>query len=190
MDKLFSKSAETQGIASTINFREQLKNPASLGYIEVIVQSALTEPGGFDEIFTLSFDSETDVAWRAGWVCDKISRKFPELFTSTHICKIADALLIVKHHGVRRGFLSILNNLTLPDEISVELINQLFEWLILPKADVSAQVLSMKLLYKICLIQPDFKQELLAYLDNISPEDYTPGFNSTRYKILKLLIGK
>lgn len=173
-----------------MNYREQLKNPASLGFIDVIVQSALAEPDSFEEIFRLAFDADTDVAWRAGWVCDKISRKQPQLFTPTHIQKIADALLIVKHHGIRREYLCMLNNLGIPEDFSVELINQFFEWMILPKADVSAQVLSMKLLYKICEKQPDFKHELMAYLENISSSDYTPGFNCTRIKIIKLLNNK
>ncbi|MEI6753655.1 MAG: hypothetical protein WCK78_10855 [Paludibacter sp.] len=170
-----------------MNFREQLKNPASIGYIELIVQSAITEPNGFEEMFGLMFDADTDVAWRAGWVCDKIGRKFPELFSTSQIQQIADYVLITNHHGVRRGFLTLLNDLPLPNEVSVELINQLFDWMILPKADVSAQVLSMKILYKICIIQPDFKQEMLAYLDNCAVEDYTPGYRATRKKIIKLL---
>jgi len=173
-----------------MNYREQLKNPASLGYIDVIVQSALSEPDSFEEIFRLAFDADTDVAWRSGWVCDKISRKHPHLFTPEHIQKIADTLVIVKHHGIRREYLCLLNNLHLPDEVSVELINQFFEWMIMPKSDVSAQVLSMKLLYKICQKQSEFKQELMAYLENISPSDYTPGFNATRKKIIKLLNNK
>ena len=173
-----------------MNYRDQLKNPASLGYINVIVQSAKADSIDFGEMFDLMFDTDSDVAWRAGWVCDKISRKNPELFSSIQIQQIVDNVLITKHHGVRRGFLSLLNNLPLPEEISVNLINQLFEWMILPKADVSVQVLSMKLLYKICLIQPDFKQELHAYLENISPEDYTPGYIATRRKIIKLLNDK
>lgn len=170
-----------------MNFREQLKNPASLGYIEIIAQSVGAEAEAFEELFGLMFDEDTDVAWRAAWVCSKISRKNPEVFRFYYIQQIADAVLTTKHHGVRRGLLSLLNDLPLPDLISVELINQLFEWMILPKADVSQQVLSMKLLYKICLKQPDFRQEMLAYLENISADDYTPGFNVTRRKIIKSL---
>ena len=173
-----------------MDFRYQLKNPASLGYIENIAQLVIDNPEEFEEFFELIFDRDTDIAWRAGWVCDKISRKQPQLFTPTHIQKIADALLIVKHHGIRREYLCMLNNLGLPEDFSVELINQFFEWMILPKADVSAQVLSMKLLYKICEKQPDFKHELMAYLENISSSDYTPGFNCTRIKIIKLLNNK
>ena len=170
-----------------MEIRTQLKNPASIRYIENIAQSVLENPVEFENVVALMFDTDTDVAWRAGWVCDKISRKHPQLFTNELIQKIADSLLTVKHHGIRREYLCLLNNLQLPDEISVELINQLFEWMIMPKADVSAQVISMKLLHKISQKQPDFKQELQAYLENISPADYTPGFNATRKNILKLL---
>ena len=170
-----------------MNYRLQLKNPASIGYIETIVQLLISNPDDFEDFFSLIFDEDTDIAWRAGWVCDKVSRKYPQLFTTEHILRIADALLLLNHHGIRRGYLCLLNNLGLPDEVPVELINKLFDWMIFPKIDVSAQVLSMKLLYKICMKQPDFTQELKVYLENTSPTDYTPGYNATRRRIIKLL---
>ncbi|MCE5331133.1 MAG: hypothetical protein LLF95_03215 [Bacteroidales bacterium] len=170
-----------------MNLRVELSNPASIGYIDTIIQFVYDYPVEFQELFEMAFDTDKNIAWRAGWACDKISRKKPEWFTGKHIERICLQLIDEKHGGVLRSLLSILNNLKLPENIPVELINKLFDWMISPRSDVSHQALSMKILYKLSLIQPDFKPELLAYLENISTYDYTPGFISTRKKILKLL---
>ena len=170
-----------------MNLRIELSNPASIGHIETIVQFVYDYPVEFQELFEIVFDTDKNIAWRAGWACDKISRKKPEWFTGKHIQKICLQLIDEQHGGVLRSLLSILNNLKLPEDIPVELINKLFDWMISPRSDVSRQALSMKLLYKLSLIQPDFRPELLAYLENIPLDDYTPGFISARKKIHKLL---
>lgn len=170
-----------------MDYRELLKNPASIGYIKYILQSVYDNPEDFGNVFSLIFDSDNNVAWRAGWVCDKISRKNPQWFSTEHVQKIMNALLCLEHQSVQRELLVILNYLPLPEDISVELINKFFDWMITPASTVSLQVLSMKLLYKISMKQPDFKQELNAYLLNCTEDGYTCGFYACRKKILKLL---
>jgi hypothetical protein len=56
-----------------------------------------------------------------------------------------------------------------------------------PKSPIAVQALSMKMLYSICEKEPDLKPELIAYLENIDFECYSPGFNSTRRNIIKKL---
>ncbi|HRZ96918.1 MAG TPA: hypothetical protein P5084_05140 [Paludibacter sp.] len=173
-----------------MNLREQLKNPDSLGYIDIIIQNTLEIEGGFEELFSLFFDEEKDVAWRAGWACDKISRKHPELFTNTMRQKIVAAIPHEKHNGTLRALLSLMNNFEIPENISVELINKLFDWMISSKSDVSHQVLSMKILGKFCDLEPGLIPELLAYLENVNSQDYTPGFNSVKKKMINHLKNK
>lgn len=171
-----------------MNYRQQLQNPASIGFIDDIVNEALLSPNGFDELFELAFDQDKAVAWRAGWACDKICRKHPEMIAHEgQLLRIVVAVTSETHKSVVRSYLSILNSYELPAHLPVSFINVCFERMISPKADVSHQVLSMKLLYKVCLTEPAFLPEFVAYLENASAEEYTPGFNSTRSKILKQL---
>jgi hypothetical protein len=60
--------------------------------------------------------------------------------------------------------------------------------MISPKSSIAAQALSMKILVKICQIEPGLKQEMISYLENINYQDYSPGFNSTRKNALNALI--
>jgi hypothetical protein len=172
------------------NLRLQLKNPESLGYIDIIIQNVLEIEYGFNELFELIFDEDKDVAWRAGWACDKISRKHPELFTEQMRQRIIEAIPLEQHNGTLRSLLSLMNNFKIPENISVELINKLFDWMISSHADVSHQVLSMKILCKFCDYEPGFIPELLAYLENINSQDFSPGFNSVRNKTIRYLKSK
>lgn len=170
-----------------MDYREQLKNPASIGFIDLIVDDALRTERT-DEIFELAFDEDKSVAWRAGWAFDKICRKNPaKLGNEERLHRVMDAAVRETHNGMIRSFLCIINDFDIPSEVSVDFINSCFDRMVSPKVDVSHQVLSMKILYKICLKEPAFMPEFMAYLDNVSTSDYTPGFNSTRRKILKQL---
>ncbi|MDO9152392.1 MAG: hypothetical protein Q7U47_01565 [Paludibacter sp.] len=93
-----------------MNLREQLKNPASLGYIDILIQHVIGNSDLFEELYTLMFDQDKDIAWRAGWACDKISRKHPEYFTELKKNKILDAIPQEHHNGKLRSFLSLMNN--------------------------------------------------------------------------------
>jgi len=175
---------------SKMDYRAELKNPASIGYIDIIVAEAMKDADSFSTIFELSFDADKSIAWKAAWVCNKICRINPEVITPERRNRITNEVIHTKHNGVLRSMLSILVDGGLPAQIPVEFINLCFERMVSPKGDVSHQVLSMKLLYQICLAEPAFAPELTAYLENISPADYTPGFNTTRKKILKLLYSR
>ena len=173
-----------------MNYRLHLLRPLSRHFVDLLVQEIFVNPSDAIIIYRLIFDSDDKVAWRAAWACQKISDKHPEWYNDQQFIEIGLLTLTTKHGGLQRGCLSILNNLPLPDLIPVELINACFEWMVSPKSPIAVQALSMKLLHKICLQEPGFTVELIAYLENIDPNDYSAGFKSTRKNVLKALINK
>ncbi len=173
-----------------MNLIDELRNPLELLYADKLAEYVYANPHVFDELFDFMFVDDKSIAWRAGWVCDKISRKNPSWFSDNHINKIFKKLPFEKHKGTLRSFLSIINNLYNGYPLSVEIINFLFDLMVSTRSDVSHQVLSMKILAQYSEIEPDLGVELIAYLSFLSPEDYTPGFNSVRKKILKQLSKK
>ena len=170
-----------------MNYREHLALPLSKRFVDILVLEIFTNPNDFKEVYTLIFDKDIKVAWRAAWACQKISEKYPEWFTEHQFFELAEICINTKHGGLQRGCLSILYNINLPESIPVELINSCFEWMVSPRYPIAVQAYAMKLLYRICLKEPDFVPELKAYLENIHPEDYSPGFISTRKNTLKQL---
>jgi hypothetical protein len=173
-----------------MDYRTHLFRPLSKRFVDLLVLEVFAHPGDFEIVYQLIFDTEEKVAWRAAWACQKISEKHSEWFSNKHFKELATLAISTNQGGLKRGCLSILNNLPIPVPIPVDLLNACFEWMISPKSPISVQALSMKLLYRICLIEPDLKPELFAYLDNVNYEDYTPGFKSTRKNILKALNSK
>jgi hypothetical protein len=170
-----------------MNYREQLEKPLSKRYVDHLVVNINDNPSDFSVIYKLIFDSEIKVAWRAAWACQKISEKHPDWFSERQFNELSNLAISTKHGGLQRGCISILYNLGLPNPIPVELINACFEWMVSPRFPIAVQAYSMKMLYRICQKEPDFKPEMKAYLENVTPEDYSAGFNSSRKNILKLL---
>lgn len=170
-----------------MDYRDQLKNPASLRYIDKLVEDVSANPVDFKSIYSLIFDEDLNVAWRAAWSCEKISEKHISWFDDSHFEQLTELFVSTKHNGLQRGCISILYNLPLPEHIPVELINTCFDRMISPKSPIAVQALSMKMLLRICKKEPDFIPELKAYLENIDAESYSAGFNSTRKNVLKML---
>jgi hypothetical protein len=170
-----------------MDYREQLQNPASLRYIDKLVEVVFANPADFQSVYLLIFDTDLNVAWRAAWACEKISEKHVDWFTDNHFEELARLYILTKHSGLQRGCISILNNLPLPNPIPVDLINTCFDRMVSLKSPIAVQALSMKMLLRICKKEPDFIPELKAYLENIAAESYSAGFNSTRKNALKML---
>ncbi len=170
-----------------MNYSEHLYKPLSKHFVDILVQEVLKNPSDFEIIYNLIFDTEVMIAWRAAWACQKISEKKPKWFTDKHFDELAKLTISTAHGGLLRGCLSTLYKLSLPKQIPVDFINACFERMVSPKSPIAVQALSMKMLFSISEKEPDIKPELIAYLENIDFEFYSPGFNSTRKNIIKKL---
>jgi len=164
-----------------------LQKPETLRYADKLAEEIIENREMFEQLFELIFVDNKAVAWRAAWICDKLSRKKPEWFTEKHIKKILEILPFEKHKGTLRGLLSIFLNLYKGSQLDTNILNLLYNLMISVKADVSHQVLSMKILSRLCENEPAFIPEFQAYIEFLSPNDYTPGFNSCRKNTLNWL---
>lgn len=173
-----------------MDYREHLRQPLSKRFVDILALEIFANPTDFDVVYQLIFDDNEKVAWRAAWACQKISAKHPEWFNNIHFIELAKLTISTKQGGLQRGCLSVLNNIPLPNSIPVEFINACFDWMVSFKSPIAVQALSMKMLLRICQKEPDFKPELVAYLENIDFENYSAGFKSTRKHVLNTLKSK
>ena len=173
-----------------MDYREHLRQPLSKRFVDVLAVEIFLNPADFDIVYQLIFDENEKVAWRAAWACQKISEKYPEWFSDRHFEELSALSIATSHHGLLRGCLSVINNIALPECLSVEFINACFDWMISAKSPIAVQALSMKILLRICHKEPEFKQELSVVLENIDFENYSAGFKSVRKNILNALKGK
>lgn len=173
-----------------MDYREHLRQPLYKRFVDILAVEIYQNPHDFDIVYRLIFDEDAAVAWRAAWACQKISEKHPEWFSDSHFEELSTLALTTSHGGLLRGCLCVINNIALPEHLSVEMINACFEWMISPKSPIAVQALSMKILLRICRKEPEFKQEVSAVLDNLDFENYSAGFKSVRKNVLKALNGK
>jgi hypothetical protein len=170
-----------------MDYREHLLRPLSKRFVDHLVAEIFANPTDFATLYPLVFDEDKRVAWRAAWACQKISEKHPEWFSENQFLELSALAISGSHDGLQRGCLSVLNNLPLPKSLPVELINACFDWMLSEKSSIATQALSMKLLLKVCKVEPDFKSELKACLETLDYENFSAGFKSTRRNVLKAL---
>ena len=121
-------------------------------------------------------------------MCEKVSEVDHSMFTDEDYRQLIDFTLTNKEDSLQRLCLSVLFNLPFRKPLSVEFINNCFEQMISPKKPVGVQVLSMKILHKICLVEPGFTDELLLSLENLDYFNYSAGFEAARNQVIKSLI--
>lgn len=173
-----------------MDYYRELSYPTSKLFAERLARDVLVNPDKISKVYDLIFDSNPNVAWKAAWIGQKVSENNPQLFTSQHSVDLMNLSLTTSHQGVRRGCLAILRNISLPEPIPVDFLDACFNWMISPRVPVSVQVLSMKILFRFCLIERDIIPEFWAILSTTPPTDYSPGFNAARNKILKKLMNR
>ena len=171
-----------------MNFREVLANRLTIKEVHLVCDALIQNKEQFAEFFQLIFQGPYKIAWQAAWICEKVSEVDTSMFTDEDYRQLIDFTLTNKEDSLQRLCLSVLFNLPFRKPLSVKFINNCFEQMISPKKPVGVQVLSMKILHKICLVEPGFTDELLLSLENLDYFNYSAGFVAARNQVIKSLI--
>ncbi len=170
-----------------MNYRDFLLRPLSKHFVDRLAEEIFLNTDDFELVYQLIFDDEITVAWRAAWACQKISEKMPLLFSDDQFNEIAALTISTTHQGLKRGCLSVLNNLTIPRPLPVDLLDACYDWMISAKSAIAVQALSLRLLQKFCEAEPDLIPEMMAYLENFETENLSPGMRASRRNVIKSL---
>lgn len=95
-----------------MDYRAHLLLPLSKRYIDQLALEVFIHPETFARIYELIFDTDTTVAWRAAWACQKISEKQPEFFTDKQFNELAAFTIASSHDGIKRGCLGTEQSFT------------------------------------------------------------------------------
>ena len=167
--------------------KEILLSGISRELVDHVAEAAANEPEVFDELYALIFCDEPKVAWRATWVCEKLFEKHPVLLQG----KIPELIALLPHtlhDGSRRSLLIIIEQSKAYEYFDVDFINLCFEWMLSPLQAFAVQVHCMRILTDYCEVIPEFAGELIAYLENADPVEYSPAFAAAKRKALKRLL--
>ena len=170
-----------------MNFKSILSNRLSAAEIDILRFDLLADRTKVEEVFQLIFQNPEKVAWQAAWLCEKVSEADVMMFSDEDYEQLLNFTLVNNKSGLQRLCLSILLNLPIRKPISVEFINNCFEQMVCAKQPVGVQVLSMKILQRIAIVEPVFAYELLACLESLDFTDFSPGFIAARRNVSKML---
>lgn len=170
-----------------MNYAEVLKDSLSRQVIDKIALSVINDESNFKEVFSLVNHSDKQISWRATWACEKIVDINPHLINENYFEKIITLTLNTKIDGQRRLLLSIIHKLQSLNAIPVPILNKCFEWMISENQPIAVQALSLKILTNYCLVEPDLKPELIAYLDSFSQSLTSAAMTSVCKKAYKQL---
>lgn len=155
--------------------------------VDMLRTILLNDVGQFEAVFQMIFSTNKKIAWHAAWVIEKVSKKEARFFSDEKNLQLINFVLSNKHPGLQRLCFIILFYLPVYQPVSVEFINLCFEQMLSPRKSVGVQVLSMKMLRKIGMIEKDFIPELIASLENADDNLYSPGFIAAKRKVIKSL---
>lgn len=168
------------------NLKEEFSGTHCRNFAETTANRIMAEPEIFPELYALAFDENPKTAWRAAWVCEKISCRFPEWFMEKR-AELMQQIMRSKNPGSKRSLLNILLILPVEEPISVEFLNFCLDRMLSPQEPVAIQALCMKMGYELCKKEPELLPEYKYILENAEPEFYSGGVQTVIRNMLKRL---
>lgn len=169
-----------------MNIREALLEEHSKKQAVRIAQYVGNDEQRFAELMGLFFNNEYRVCQRAAWSVSLIAEKHPALIAPY----LKPMLLNLKnpvHDAVKRNTVRILKDIDpLPESLMGIAATICFNFMATPSVAVAIKVFSMQILYKICLKEPDLKNELQLFIEDLTPHE-SVAFGAAGKHILKKL---
>jgi len=168
------------------NLKEQLSGALYHNFAEEFAYHILDNPESFPELYALTFDENPKTAWRATWVCEKISYRFPEWFMDKR-SELMQRTIQCTNHGSKRSMLNILLHLPVEKPISVEFLNFCLDHALSLQEPIAIQAQCVKMAYELCKKEPELLPELKYILEDAEPEYYSKGVQNIIHNTLKQL---
>ena len=160
--------------SSTIEeIRTRLTSPPSKALTLTLAQDAMGDDAILSALLHLIYHDTSPVRWRAAWVIEKVSGRYPssvaaELPRLTELAMCPDIA-----HGLRRA------------SMDVAFFNFLLDTMLDPQATPGVQSLAMKLASRISACDRDLHDEFLCLVGNMELEYYSKGVCSVARQCLR-----
>ena len=168
-----------------MNIREALLEEHSKAQSLRIAEYIGTDEQRFAELMTLFLNDEYRGCQRAAWVVGIIGEKQPKMlepYLETMLLNLDNPV----HDAVKRNTVRILRDIEIPENLLGIATTICFNFLCTPSVPVAIKSFSMRILYKICLKEPDLANELQIIIEDMMPHE-SAAFVSAGKDILKKL---
>ena len=141
----------------------------------------------FSTAIDMCFNQPYPVSMRAAWVLSIVCEENPNLLTP-YINNVLPQIFESKVDGVKRGFLKILCDFYDVSLIENQgfLLDKCLDAFISRKEAIAVRAMSLKIAYKISLLEPEIQNELKQIL-TLKPPQETSGMKSIVRNTLKKL---
>lgn len=165
---------------------EALKKEHSKLNTLAIVNYVGSDPKRFEELLAVFSLKDIRLSQRAAWPLTCIAENQPDLI-QPHLSVIVDLLDNPLHVAVKRNVMRSLRDFDLPENLLGNIADKAFVFLMDHKEAIAVRAFSMTVLYKICLKEPDLKNELIPIIEDMLQYGCSPGLKSYGKKMLKAL---
>ncbi len=173
------------------SIRDYLLYDISKKHAAEIASKAAQDAAILKALWNFALSDETPVNWRAAWVIKGIHENNRNLIEPL-ISDMIRALPQLEKEGVKREFLRMIMEYPLPEgeESLGVLLDSCFRWLANPAEPIAVKIHCMTILFEICKVIPEIKQELITTIE-ISMQEGSAGIINRGKKTIKALrLGK
>jgi hypothetical protein len=135
----------------------------------------------FDQCLQAAFSDEHPTAWRACYLIDHTTEKYPELL-EPHIAKFCERLPSLANSSQKRHFVRMLTRCRIPEEWLGTVVHTCFGWLH-SQEPTAVKVHCMQLIFQAGRREPDLWQELKVTIE-AQWDAESKGFRSRGRKLL------
>jgi hypothetical protein len=154
--------------------------------IPLIASHLSMHPEGIETLMSLVLSDGPDTTWRAAWVADKVHEVHPELI-APYLPSMISFALKTADSGKKRHLLKLISLHDIPDDQIALLMNHCGEVFSNAAEPVAVRVHAMQILFNIAQKEPDFKGELIDWIEHELEYHGSAGLTSRGRKLLKKL---
>jgi hypothetical protein len=169
----------------SMNIEKQLAAEHSKKNAQLIVDYIGDDPFLFKELIDVFAKGDIRLTQRGSWPLSLIAEAYPAL-VKKHIGFLIQLLDKPLHVAVKRNVLRLFQTVDIPKKEMGPLADKCFTYLQSRSEPIAVKAFAMTVLYKICLKEPDLKNELIPILEDMLPFS-SSGILSRLNKTLKQL---
>lgn len=153
---------------------------------ELLFQRAANEPELFDLVWELVKEKKPEKSWRYMWVLDHATEKSNRKLLPI-IDEVYEMLMKTENESFIRHAMKLILRCPIHEDYIGALLERCIGWMNSPKAKISTQALGLEFFYKVCLLYPEMKPELEAYLDEMLDRSPSAGMKIRIRQIRELI---
>jgi len=143
-------------------------------------------PEGIETLMNIALTDGPDSSWRAAWIADKVHEQHPDLITP-YLPVVINFALKTANSGKKRHLLKLISLHDIPEYQTALLMNYCGEVFSNAAEPIAVRVHAMQILFNIAQKEPDFKGELIDWIEHEIEYHGSAGLTSRGRKLLKKL---